>query len=133
MDTQRYPETTIKTYTTMMSTFLKFVSPKEARECDAGDLIRIVYEYIIPSGLSNSFQNQMISSVKKFYSKIYRSVVDPGELTRPRMQHRLPNVLSKVVQCEQSGKGTEECMQKNRDKKRGLITLVKAQLCNTFA
>ena len=37
----------------------------------------------------------MVSSVKKFYSKIYRSVIDPGEFTRPRPQHRLPNVLSK--------------------------------------
>jgi integrase/recombinase XerD len=54
-----------------------------------------VDEYILPAGLSYSYQNQMISAVKKFYGKIYRSVMDPGELTRPRPQHRLPNVLSK--------------------------------------
>ena len=95
MEANRYPESTVKTYTGMMTTFLKFVSPKEAAECNSEDLFRIVDEYIIPKGLSHSFQNQMISAVKKFYGKIYRSVMDPGELTRPRPQHRLPNVLSK--------------------------------------
>ncbi len=79
----------------MMTTFLKYVSPREASECDAYDLTRMVYEYILPKRLSYSFQNQLISAVKKFYSEIYSQVIDPGEFTRPRTQHRLPNVLSK--------------------------------------
>jgi integrase/recombinase XerD len=95
MEANRYPESTVKTYTAMMATFLRFVSPKEASECNADDLVRIVDEYILPEGLSNSYQNQMISAVKKFYGELYRSVIDPGDLTRPRPQHRLPNVLSK--------------------------------------
>ena len=95
LEANRYPESTVRTYTGMIDTFLKFVSPKEAEECNSEDLYRIVDEYIIPKGFSNSYQNQMISAVKKFYSRIYRSVMDPGEITRPRPQHRLPNVLSK--------------------------------------
>ena len=95
MESNRYPESTVQTYTAMMVKFLRFVSPREASECTSDDLIRIVEEYILPNGLSYSFQNQMISSVKKFYSHIYRSVIDPGKVTRPRPQHRLPNVLSK--------------------------------------
>jgi len=95
METNRYPESTVQTYTAMMVKFLRFVSPKEAQECTSNDLIRIIEEYILPNRLSHSFQNQMISSVKKFYSHIYSSVIDPGKLTRPRPQHRLPNVLSK--------------------------------------
>lgn len=95
METNRYPESTVQIYTAMMVKFLRFVSPKEAQECTSNDLIRIIEEYILPNGLSHSFQNQMISSVKKFYSHIYSSVIDPGKLTRPRPQHRLPNVLSK--------------------------------------
>ena len=95
MEANRFPESTIEIYTSMMLKFLRFVSPKEASECTSDDLIRIVKEYILPNGLSHSFQNQMISSVKKFYSEIYRSVIDPGKLTRPRPQHKLPNVLSK--------------------------------------
>ena len=95
MESHRYPETTIRTYTGMVTTFLRFISPKEASECTSDDLIRLVDEYILPEGLSYSYQNQMVSAVKKFYGKIYRSVIEPGEFTRPRPQHRLPNVLSK--------------------------------------
>ncbi|MCJ7448054.1 MAG: site-specific integrase [Bacteroidales bacterium] len=95
MESHRYPETTIRTYTGMVTTFLRFISPKEASECTSDDLVRLVDEYILPEGLSYSYQNQMVSAVKKFYGKIYRSVIEPGEFTRPRPQHRLPNVLSK--------------------------------------
>ena len=95
MEANRYPESTVRTYTGMISTFLKFVGPKEAEDCTSEDLVRIVDEYILPNGLSHSFQNQMVSAVKKFYGKIYKSVIDPGEIMRPRPEHRLPNVLSK--------------------------------------
>jgi len=95
MESNRYPESTIRTYTGMITTFLRFINPKEAEEFTSEDLVRIVDEYILPNNLSRSFQNQMISAIKKFYGKIYKSVIDPGEISRPRPQHRLPNVLSK--------------------------------------
>jgi len=95
MESHRYPDTTVKTYTGMVTTFLRFLRPKEASECTSDDLVKLVDEYILPAGLSYSYQNQMVSAVKKFYGTMYRSVIDPGEFTRPRPQHRLPNVLSK--------------------------------------
>lgn len=95
MESHRYPASTIRTYTGMVTTFLRFLSPKGASECTSDDLVRLVDEYILPEGLSYSYQNQMVSAVKKFYGKIYKSVIDPGEISRPRPQHRLPNVLSK--------------------------------------
>lgn len=95
MKANRYPESTIKTYTSMMIRFLHFVSPKEASACTSDDLVRMVNEYIIPEGMSCSFQNQLISSVKKFYSHIYKTTIDVNEISRPRPRHRLPNVLSK--------------------------------------
>lgn len=79
----------------MMESFLRFVSPKEASECDAADLVAMVNEYILPRGLSYSYQNQLISAVKKFYKEICKEVIDVGTFTRPRTRHRLPNVLSK--------------------------------------
>jgi len=95
LESHRYPETTIRTYTGMVATFLRFLEPREPKDCISDDLIRVVDEYILPSGFSHSYQNQMVSAVKKFYGKIYKSVIDPGEFSRPRPQHRLPNVLSK--------------------------------------
>ena len=95
LGSHRYPPTTVRTYTSMMETFLKFVAPREASECDANDLVRMVNEYILPRGLSYSYQNQLISAVKKFYREICREKIDPGTFTRPRSRHKLPNVLSK--------------------------------------
>ena len=95
MEAHWYPPTTVRTYTGMMKKFLLFVAPREATECTGDDLINMVNEYILPEGLSYSFQNQLISAVKKFYSEIYKQVIDPGTFTRPRVRHRLPNVLSK--------------------------------------
>jgi integrase/recombinase XerD len=95
LEAHRYPPTTVRTYSGMMAAFLRFVSPKEATECGSDDLVRMVNEYVLPGGLSYSYQNQLISAVKKFYKEICREVIDPGELTRPRVRHRLPNVLSK--------------------------------------
>jgi integrase/recombinase XerD len=95
LESHRYPPSTIRTYTSMLETFLKFVSPKEASECNADDLVAMVNDYVLPRRLSYSYQNQLISAVKKFYGVICREVIDPGTFTRPRVRHRLPNVLSK--------------------------------------
>ncbi len=95
LESHRYPPNTVRTYTSMMEAFMKFVSPKEAIECDANDLVRMVNEYILPRGLSYSYQNQLISAVKKFYKEICHEKIDPGTFTRPRARHKLPNVLSK--------------------------------------
>lgn len=95
LESHRYPPNTVRTYTTMMEAFLKFVAPKEASDCDANDLVRMVNDYILPRGLSYSYQNQLISAVKKFYKEICREKIDPGTFTRPRTRHKLPNVLSK--------------------------------------
>jgi integrase/recombinase XerD len=95
MEANRYPKTTVQTYVSMMIKFLKFVCPREAEECTGDDLIRFIDEYILPKGLSQSFQNQMISSVKKFYTHIYKMAIDPVKIQRPRPRHKLPNVLGK--------------------------------------
>jgi len=95
MEANRYPKTTVQTYVSMMIRFLKFVSPREAEECTGDDLIRFIDEHILSKGLSQSFQNQMISSVKKFYTHIYKMSIDPVKIQRPRPRHKLPNVLGK--------------------------------------
>jgi len=79
----------------MMETFLKFVAPKEASQCTSDDLVRMINDYVIPRGLSYSYQNQLISAVKKFYREVCNHTIDPGTFSRPRVRYRLPNVLSK--------------------------------------
>lgn len=95
LESRRFPNTTIRTYTSMMETFLKFVAPREASQCTADDLVRMVNDYVLPRGLSYSYQNQLISAVKKFYKEVCSNTIDPGTFSRPRARHKLPNVLSK--------------------------------------
>ena len=38
LESRRFPENTVRTYTSMMDAFLKFVFPREASECNAEDL-----------------------------------------------------------------------------------------------
>lgn len=95
LESRRFPGNTVRTYTSMMETFLRYVYPREASDCNAEDLTRMVKDYVLPRGLSYSYQNQLISAVKKFYLEIHKDKIDPGEFTRPRVRHRLPNVLSK--------------------------------------
>ncbi|HOU96659.1 MAG TPA: tyrosine-type recombinase/integrase [Bacteroidales bacterium] len=95
LEAHRYSAATIKTYTAMVETFLRFVSPKEAAGCSTDDIIRMVDEYMLPEGLGYSYQNQMVSALKKFFSKVCKTNIDPVVIGRPRRQHRLPNVLSK--------------------------------------
>jgi len=95
LESRRFPGTTIRTYTSMMETFLKFVAPREASQCTADDLVRMVNDYVLPRGLSYSYQNQLISAVKKFYKEVCSNTIDPGTFSRPRARHKLPNVLSR--------------------------------------
>jgi len=95
MEHKRYGASTVKTYISMISRFLRFVKPKDGVECDARDVVRYVNEYIIPAGLSYAFQNQTINSLKLFYSEVYDDSFVVEDLCRPRSEHKLPNVLSK--------------------------------------
>jgi integrase/recombinase XerD len=95
MEHKRYGASTIKTYISMLSRFLRFVKPKNAAECDSSDVVRYVNEYIIPAGLSYAVQNQTINSLRLFYSEVYEKSLVVEDLDRPRSEHRLPNVLSK--------------------------------------
>ena len=92
---RRYSDSTIDTYTGMLGRFLRFIRPKESSEITSDDMIRFVNEYIIPRGLSYTFQNQVISAAKLFFSHIYKSDLEVETFKRPRREHRLPNVLSK--------------------------------------
>ncbi|HNW56472.1 MAG TPA: tyrosine-type recombinase/integrase [Bacteroidales bacterium] len=95
MEHKRYGASTIKTYISMLSRFFRYVKPKNASECDPGDVVKYVNEYIIPAGLSYAFQNQTINSLRLFYSEIYDDSLVVENLDRPRAEHKLPNVLSK--------------------------------------
>jgi integrase/recombinase XerD len=95
MKQKRYSDSTINTYTNSLKTFFDFYSDKAVEEITNDDLVRFNHDYIIKKGFSASFQNQVLNSIKLFYSRLYKVKLDISEIERPRRGRKLPNVLSK--------------------------------------
>jgi integrase/recombinase XerD len=95
MEHKRYSESTVNTYLECLSNFLAFCQPKTSAEITNNDLVNYVQDYVIPSHLSYSYQNQTINALKLFYGEIIKNGLEIASIERPRRQHNLPNVLSK--------------------------------------
>jgi integrase/recombinase XerD len=95
MTFRRYSYNTIRTYTEIVAIFLRFIKPGTVSD-ELGDrFIRFTNEYILYKRLSQSYQNQAINALRLFYRFILKLEFEPGQLMRPRREHKLPNVLSK--------------------------------------
>jgi integrase/recombinase XerD len=92
---KRYSDGTVQSYTDAVSTFLRFFSHKSVSTIENDDLITFNNDYIIKNGLSSSFQNQVINSLKLFFQVVEHKRIIVELLHRPRREKKLPNVLSK--------------------------------------
>jgi len=95
LKSKRYSESTIKTYSEALSTFLRFFHSKPILDIDNEDLIRFNNEYILEQKLSSSFQNQIVNAIKLYFSTRKGMKLDPELVHRPHREKTLPNVLSK--------------------------------------
>jgi integrase/recombinase XerD len=93
---KRYSASTISTYCESVRIFLRYVYPKTPLEVEVDDMVLFVNEYIIPNKLSYSYQNQVVNGCKLFFREVVKSKLDVEKFDRPRRQHKLPNVLSKM-------------------------------------
>ena len=92
---KRYSDSTIKTYTESICTFLRFFSNKPLCEIDHQDIIEFNNNYIIENQLSASFQNQVVNAVKLFFLIVENKKMIAELIHRPRREKKLPNILSK--------------------------------------
>ncbi len=95
MRSKRLSESTVKTYTDAVKTFLAFYNEKAVEEIDNQDLLRFNNDYILKKGLSSTYQNQIINAVKKFFTTIENRKMDVALIHWPKREKTLPNVLSK--------------------------------------
>lgn len=95
LQSKRYSENTIGTYTDALKLFLKFYNNKAVETIDNQDLINFNNRYILYNKLSVSFQNQVVNAVKLFFSTIENKKLQPDLIHRPKRAKLLPNVLSK--------------------------------------
>jgi integrase/recombinase XerD len=95
MKARRYGDSTVKTYSDALKTFLCFCNDKSPEEISNEDIIEFNNRYILDQGLSLSFQNQVVNAIKLFYRVVELKHIDPALIYRPKREKKLPNVLSK--------------------------------------
>lgn len=95
LHSRRYSESTIKTYTEALQSFLRFYAGKPVSEINNNDVIVFNNEYILKNKLSASYQNQVVNAVKLFFREIENTAINVDLIHRPKRSRLLPNVLSK--------------------------------------
>lgn len=92
---KRYSESTLKTYSEALKSFLIFCNAKSIKDITHDDVIGYNNEYILKNNLSSSYQNQVVNAIKLFFRIIKDSTIEITKIHRPKREKVLPNVLSK--------------------------------------
>jgi len=95
LKSKRYSESSVKTYTNAIKSFLRFYENKPINEINNSDIITYNNEYILKNKLSASFQNQVVNAIKLFFRIQADILLDPKLIHRPKRAKVLPNILSK--------------------------------------
>ena len=95
LSSKRYSPSTIKTYTEALKSFLVFYRAKNISEITNEDVITYNNNYILKNNFSSSYQNQIVSALKLYFTTIREKKIEIEKIQRPRREKLLPNVLSK--------------------------------------
>lgn len=95
LQSKRYSESTIKTYSEALKSFLIFFREKPLATIINDDVIVYNNDYILKNNLSASYQNQVVNAIKLFFKTVENRNVIIDEIHRPKRSKTLPNVLSK--------------------------------------
>ena len=95
LSSRRYSPSTIKAYTEALRSYLFFYREKPIQDLTNEDVIIYTNEYLLKNNLSASYQNQIINSIKLYFSTIRETKIDIEKIHRPKRAKVLPNVLSK--------------------------------------
>jgi len=95
LSSKRYSPNTISVYIDAIKIFLRFYSSKPVSEISNNDIVVFNNRYILANRLSASFQNQLVNSIKLFFSSVQNTKLELELVHRPKRPKVLPNVLSK--------------------------------------
>ncbi|WP_196890107.1 site-specific tyrosine recombinase/integron integrase [Aureivirga sp. CE67] len=92
----RYSASTIKSYTSVFSTFLSYYHQYQPKEITS-EMIRSYLRYLIQEKeISESYQNIVINAIKFYYEKVLGGKQTTYFIERPRKSRSLPEVLSET-------------------------------------
>ncbi|NQX91725.1 MAG: tyrosine-type recombinase/integrase [Flavobacteriales bacterium] len=92
---KRLAVSTVSTYKGMMIAFLIYFKDVDPFSLTKEDVERFNYKHIIMQKYSNSYQRQMISALKMFYSRFEKKAMRLETLEYVPKSKKLPTVLSK--------------------------------------
>lgn len=95
LQSRRYSDNTVKSYTDALKSFLLFHHEKRVGDLTNDDLIAYNNDYILKNEFSASYQNQVVNAVKLFFRTVENKRMDEVLIHRPKREKKLPNVLSK--------------------------------------
>lgn len=95
LQSKRYSQSTINTYSEALKSFLVFYRDKAITDINNEDVIIYNNEHILKNNLSASYQNQIVNGIKLFFQTIRDTKMLVDKIHRPKRAKVLPNVLSK--------------------------------------
>jgi integrase/recombinase XerD len=91
----RYSKRTSEAYLSLLELFFRYYNEKDPLDITSKEVSHFVHDFIIKNGFSASYQNQMISAIKSFYSIAGNCKIDLQVFERPKRSRALPKVFSK--------------------------------------
>ena len=92
MRSKRYSESTVKTYSEALKSFLVFYREKSVANITNEDVIVYNNDFILKNNLSASYQNQIVNALKLFFKTVQNKVIIVDAIHRPKRSKLLPNV-----------------------------------------
>ena len=92
---KRYSPSTIRSYKNFLGVFLSAFSDKKTVDITAEDIEKYIHDLVLNYGISSSYQNMLINSIKAYYEHVLDRERTFYRIIRPKKEIALPNVLSR--------------------------------------
>jgi len=92
---KRYSRHTVNSYVSQLEFFFRYFNRKKPSEITNEDISEFMENYVINLGYSGSYQNQLITAIKTYYSLSGDAEIRIDDLKRPRKGRPLPQVFSR--------------------------------------
>lgn len=94
LETMRYSSHTVTSYKQTFEEFINFYNTKVIDEITEREIVAFMRYLVQERGISRSYQNQVINSIKFYYERVKGGERKFYELERPLREQKLPTVFS---------------------------------------
>jgi integrase/recombinase XerD len=95
LNQKRYSDSTKKTYMNYFADFVRYFNDNDLTNITKEEINSYILELIEKRNISTSQQNQRINAIKFYYEKVLGRKKEYYDIERPRIEKKLPSVVSK--------------------------------------